>query len=284
VIWGYRVQWLSFFQEQTALDQGDTALSESVRAVERALDVLLCFTSQTPELTMTQIADRIGINKSTVHRLLGTLERRRFVQRDPATGAYQLGIRLFQMAYLTLEHNDLRRLAAPFLRRLCEQYQENVDLSVLDDMDVIFINHLEGPQRVKVASATGQRLPAFSTASGRATLAYLPDEATRGILARGISSYTPYTPRSEEAVLEDLCLIRERGFALSEQEYEEGINAVAAPILDGSNRPFAAVAIVGPAYRLTRERMIEIGPTLVTAASEIAQELAMIAHAQALRT
>ena len=78
-------------------------MSESVRAVERALDVLLCFTSQTPELTMTQIADQIGINKSTVHRLLGTLEKRRFVQRDSTTGAYQLGIRLFQMAYLTLD-------------------------------------------------------------------------------------------------------------------------------------------------------------------------------------
>jgi DNA-binding IclR family transcriptional regulator len=182
------------------------------------------------------------------------------------------------MAYLTLEHNDLRRLASPFLRRLCEQYQENVDLSVLDDMDVVFVNHLEGPQRVKVASATGQRLPAFATASGRANLAYLPDEAVRGILAGGMPCYTQYTPLSLEAVLEDLRLTRERGYALSEQEYEDGINAVAAPILDGSNRPFAAVAIVGPAYRLTRERMVEIGPTVVAAAHEIAEEFIMAVH------
>lgn len=70
-------------------------MSESIRAVERALAVLSCFSSRTPELTMTQIADRIGINKSTVHRLLSTLEKQRFVQRDPATSAYQLGIRLF---------------------------------------------------------------------------------------------------------------------------------------------------------------------------------------------
>ena len=227
---------------------------------------------------MTQIADQIGINKSTVHRLLGTLEKRRFVQRDPATGAYQLGIRLFQMAYLTLEHNDLRRLATPFLRRLCEQYQENVDLSVLDDMEVVFVNHLEGPQRVKVASATGQRLPAFATASGRANLAYLPGEAVRGILARGMPRYTQYTPLSQEAVLEDLRLIREQGFALSEQEYEDGINAVAAPILDANKLPFAAVAIVGPAYRLTRERMMELGPMVVASAHEIAQEFIMAVH------
>ncbi len=250
-------------------------MSESIRAVERALDVLSCFSSRTPELTLTQIAEQIGINKSTVHRLLATLEKRRFVQRDPATGAYRLGIRLLQMAYLTLEHNDLRRLATPLLRRLCEQYQENVDLSVLDDVDVVFVSHLEGPQRVRVASATGQRLPAFATASGRANLAFLPGETVRGILARGMPRYTQYTPLSPEAVLEDLRLIRERGFALSEEEYEDGINAVAAPIFDGNDQPIAAVAIVGPAYRLTRERMDEIGPKVITAAHEIAQELAM---------
>jgi DNA-binding IclR family transcriptional regulator len=253
-------------------------LSESIRAVERALDVLLCFTNRTPELTMTQIADQIGIHKSTVHRLLATLERRRFVQRDPVTGAYRLGIRLLQMAYLTLEHNDLRRLATPFLRRLCEEYQENVDLSVLDDVDVVFVNHLEGPQRVKVASATGQRLPAFATASGRANLAYLPNETVRGILARGMPQYTQYTPLSPEALLEDLRLVRERGFALSEQEYEDGISAVAAPILDSSDRPIAAVAIVGPAYRLTRERMVEIGRDVLTTARDIGREIELVAH------
>lgn len=250
-------------------------MSESVRAVDRTLDILLCFTSQTPELTLTQITDQVGLNKSTVHRLLGTLETRRFVQRDPATGAYRLGIRLFQMAYLTLEHNDLRRLAGPVMRWLRDQFKENVDISVLDDADVVYVNHLEGPQRVKVAATTGQRLPAFATASGRAIFAYLPEEAVRDVLARGMPAYTRYTPDTETQVLEGLPLVREMGFAYSEQELEEGINAVAAPILDGSRRPIAAVAVVGPTYRLTRERMIEIGPAVVEAANEIARELAI---------
>jgi len=136
-------------------------MSESIRAVERALDVLSCFSHQTPELTMTQIAEQIGINKSTVHRLLATLEGKRFVERDQVTGIYKLGIRSLQMAYLTLEHNDLRRLAGPFLQRLCQQYRENVNLAVLDGADVIYIDIIESPQRVKLAAAIGQRLPAF---------------------------------------------------------------------------------------------------------------------------
>jgi len=90
-------------------------MSESVRAVERALAVLLCFSRNTPELTLTQIAERVELNKSTVHRLLATLDQSRFIQRDPVTGAYQPGIRLMQFAYLMLEQYDLRGYAAPLV-------------------------------------------------------------------------------------------------------------------------------------------------------------------------
>jgi DNA-binding IclR family transcriptional regulator len=253
-------------------------LSESIRAVERALDVLLCFSRQTPELSMTQIAEQIGIHKSTVHRLLATLEGKRFVQRDPATGTYRLGVRLLQMAYLTLEHNDLRRLAAPFLFNLREQNRETIHLAVLDDGDVVYLDVIESPQRVKLAAAIGQRLPAFATASGKSVLAFLPDETVQHILEHGMPQYTQNTLHSPKEFFRNLRLIREQGFALDEQEYEEGINAVAAPILDLDGQPIAAVAVAGPAYRLTRERMMEIGPMVVAATRAIAQEMEMTNH------
>ncbi len=249
-------------------------MSESVRAVERALDVLLCFTSQTPELSMTQISEQIGINKSTVHRLLGTLEKKRFVERDAVTGMYRPGIRLLQMAYLTLEHNDLRRLAAPFLRNLCDLHRENVNLAILDDVDVVYVDVVESQQRVKLAAVPGQRLPAFCTASGKAILAFLPEENLKRILGRGMPQRTQFTLSSPEAFFENLHHARERGFAISEQEYEDGINAVAAPIF-GGERPIASISIAGPAYRLTRERMLELGPQVVKTAREIAQEVEM---------
>jgi IclR family transcriptional regulator, KDG regulon repressor len=250
-------------------------LSESVRAVERALDILLCFTRQTPELSMTQIADQVGIHKSTVHRLLATLEARRFIQRDPESGIYRLGIRLLQMSYLTLEQNDLRRIATPFLRYLSEQYLETIHLAVLDDTDVVFMHIIESPQRVKLAAALGQRLPAFATASGKAILAYSSEEKVRPIIQRGMPKYTGTTPPSPEAFFNDLRQIRERGYALSEAEYEEGINAVAAPIFDPDGLPVASIAIAGPAYRLSHERMLEIGPVAIATAQEISRELAL---------
>jgi DNA-binding IclR family transcriptional regulator len=255
-------------------------LSEPVRAVERALDVLLCFSRRTPELTMTQIAEQIGIHKSTVHRLLATLEKRRFVERDSATGVYRLGIRLLQMAYLTLEQNDLRRMATPFLQRLWEEHRETVHLAVLDDVDVVFVDVIESPQRVKLAAAIGERLPAFATASGKAILACLPDPAVHKILQNGMPRHTPRTLCLPEALFEDLRLVRERGFAVDEQELEDGINAVASAILDSSGQPIAAVAIAGPAYRLAQERLLQIGPSISATARDITREMSMAVQPQ----
>jgi DNA-binding IclR family transcriptional regulator len=248
-------------------------MSDSIRAVDRALDILLCFTRQTPQLSMTQISEQVGMNKSTVHRLLGTLEKKRFLQRDPATGLYQLGIRLLQMAYLTLEHSDLRHYAAPFLGNLCEQHRETITLSVLDGADMVFLDVIESPQRVKLAASTGQRLPAFATAAGKIFLAFSPQEIVETVLEHGMQPFTEQTLRSKEAYIKNLELSRKLGYAISAEEYEDGINAVAAPILDEDGQPIAAVTVAGPTYRLTQEHMQEIGPSVLAAAQAIAQEV-----------
>jgi DNA-binding IclR family transcriptional regulator len=248
-------------------------MSESIRAVERALAVLTCFTNQTPELTLTQISEQIGINKSTVHRLLATLERNQFLERDALTGVYRPGNRLLQLAHLALENNDLRRLAIPFLRLLSELHRENVNLSILDGTDVVYLEVIESPQRVKLAAVTGQRLPAFCTASGKSILAFLPEEIVKQSLARGIPQYTQRTLTSPGDLMEDFSRTRERGFAISEQEFEEGINAIAAPIFNASHQPIASISVAGPAYRLSKERMLEISPSVIDTANKIAHEV-----------
>jgi IclR family KDG regulon transcriptional repressor len=250
-------------------------LGQTIRAVERALDVLLCFSRQTPQLSMTQISEQIGINKSTVHRLLATLEKKRFVERDPVTGGYRLGINMLQMAYLTLEHNDLREIAGRYLRRLSEQFRENVNLAILDGADVIYLDVVESPQRVKLAAAIGQHLPAFCTASGKAILAFSSDEVVQQVLEHGMPRYTQNTLDSFENFIENMNVTREQGFALSLQEFEEGINAIAVPILDQDNQPIASVAVAGPSYRLTQDRVIEIGPKLLDTVREISIEVEM---------
>lgn len=227
---------------------------------------------------MSQIAQQVGIHKSTVHRLLATLEDKNFVERDPATGLYRLGINLLHMAYLTLDQNDLRRICRPFLLDLKDQFRETVNLSVLDGANMVYLDVIESPQRVKLAATTGQRLPAFCTASGKAFLAYSKEEVVLGVIDQGLPAQTEHTIVTKERFLENLKDIRERGFALSSEEFEDGINAVAAPVLDREDIPIAAIAVAGPSFRLTKAQMLEIGPFLQHTAAEIAQEWLYISH------
>jgi IclR family KDG regulon transcriptional repressor len=244
------------------------------RAVDRALDILLCFTQTEPNLTLTQISERVGMHKSTVYRLLATMEHKRFVQRlDDAT--YRLGLGLVELGFSVLKSNNIHRQALPHMQRLAAEYRENVDLGILDGTHVLYLQVIESQQRVKIASAPGQRLPAFCTATGKAFLAYLPDRQVQSILKADHHKYTQHTTTLISEIRQQLQLTRERGFAISEQEFEDGINAVAAPILDANQYPVAAMAIVGPAFRLTSERLLELGHPLRATTDALAHEIGL---------
>jgi len=252
-------------------------VSESVRAVERALDILLSFTADEPDLSLTQIAERVGIHKSTAHRLLATLESRRFVSRHPSNGMYHLGLRFVEMASLVLHDVDLQRWARPYLLQLMRECGEAVDLAVLDGNHVVYLDVVDSPQPVKIAARVGQRLPVACTASGKAFLAYLPEDHVQAILQAGLRKYTERSLQTREALYADLQQIRERGFATSVEEFEKDINAVAAPILDVNRAPVAAVAVVGPSYRMPIERMLEIGQLACRASETMAREVGLSA-------
>lgn len=258
------------------LEDRGSSLSESVRAVDRALDILLCFTQEKPVLSLTEIADEVGISKSTVHRLLATLECKRFLIRDSVTGRYHLGFRFLEMASQVLEDVD-QNWALPYLQNLAEECGETVDLAVLDDDHVIYLQVVESNQRVKLAAARGQRLPSFCTATGKAFLANLPEEQLQKILSSGLTRYTEKTILVLEDLKMDLDQTRRRGFAISEQEYEKDINAVAAPILSADGYPIAAIAIAGPSFRLPRERMLTLGQTIQKVIVSITREMGLAA-------
>lgn len=251
-------------------------MNEQSRTVSRALDVLLAFSEAEPELTLTEISARLGMHKSTVYRMLATLESRRFVQRDAASGKYRLGTRILELASLVSEHSDLQRQARPYLYRLAEEHQETADLSILDEGDVVYLEVVESPQRVKLAARPGQRLPVYATASGKAFLAYMSPDEVRNLLPEPQERFTGSTLASWDELSEDLSLARERGFAISLQEYEQGINAVAAPVLDVHGWPMAAIAIAGPAFRLPADRMMQIGEAVRATADAVAREVGYV--------
>jgi len=250
-------------------------MSDSVRSVERALDILLCFSLEKPTYSLTQIAEHVGMHKSTIHRLLSTLEARRFVTRDKVSGMYRLGFRFIELASIMLQDIDINRWAQPYLQHLANLSGETVDLAVLDDDHVVYLQVVESPQRVKIAAAVGQQLPVHCTATGKAFLAYLPEFQVNEILTRGMDEYTEHTLNSSAELYQDLRETRERGFAISEEEYEKDINAVAAPILDANGCPMAVIAIVGPSFRLSHERMVMLGQSILETTYTIAREVGL---------
>ena len=250
-------------------------MSQSVRAVERALDILLCFSKDKPELSLTEIAEQAGMNKSTIHRLLATLEKKRFITRDKATGIYQLGFLFVELSSVMLQNLDVRRWALPYLQQLSEQSGETVDLAVLNNGHVVYLQVVESSQRIKIAAAVGEQLPSFCTASGKAFLAYLPEEYARKTLNQELIQYTEYTVVSADELMKDLRQTRERGFAVSAQEYERDIHAVAAPIMDSNGCPMAVIAIVGPSYRMPSERMQLLGQMIRETAELIVSEVGL---------
>jgi DNA-binding IclR family transcriptional regulator len=226
---------------------------------------------------LTQIAEQVGMHKSTIHRLLTTLEAKRFVMRDKVTGMYQLGYRFIELASILLHDIDIQRWAQPYLHQLAMTSGETVDLAVLDGDHVVYLQVVESPQRVKIAAAIGERLPAYCTATGKAFLAYLPVDKVDGILDRSMEKYTEYTITSREELFRDLWAIRERGYAVSKQEYEHDINAIAAPILNADGCPLAVIAIVGPSFRLSDDCIKLFGESILETTSTIAREIGLAA-------
>jgi DNA-binding IclR family transcriptional regulator len=248
-----------------------------VRSVDRALDILLCFTREDSARSLTQIAEAIHMSKTTVHRLLATLENKRFITRDNATGLYRLGLRFIEMASLVLQDVELHRWAQPYLQHLAKECGETVDLSILDGSHVIYLEVIESPQRVKLAAAVGQRLPACFTASGKALLAFLSEEPVKKIISENLAANTNHNPVSIPEMMEDLRATAARGYAISEQEYEEEINAVAAPIFDKDRNPIASIAIVGPSFRLSKDRLPALGESLCRMTQLISTEVGLVA-------
>ena len=247
-------------------------MSESVNAVEKALDILLCFSQEEPVLSLTRIAEQVHLPKSTVHRHLITLENRHFLSRNENTGMYHLGLRFIEMAALVLRDSDFQRWTHAHLQRLADATGETVDLAVLDGAHVVDLQVIESPQRVKIAAAIGQRLPAYCTASGKAFLAFLPGDRVDELLGQNLVRYTEFTRVDQAAIHADLEQTRVRGYAISEQEYEKDINVVAAPILDAVGYPVAAVAVAGPSFRLPPERMKKLGESILQTTAAIVSE------------
>ncbi len=248
-------------------------MDSEVRSVSRALALLRCFTYNNPDLTLAELSEKSGLSKSTVLRLLRTLETQGFVMGDVSSGKYQLGWALIELGTIALQNLELHRVARPLLEVLRDRTQETVNLSVLSADQVLYIATLDSPQPVRIAARPGRRLPVHCTATGRVFLAFGSQADTERLLQGELKSYTPYTKTDPEELRRAIQETRERGFSLCEQEFEVGIIAVGAPIWGLNGRLLGAIGVAGPSYRIPLEKALKMGEAAREVACTISRQL-----------
>ena len=196
----------------------------------RALSVLGSFSAVTPRLTLSQISRTTGLPVATVYRLAGELEEGGFLQKDPA-GGFRLGVRLWEMGLLTPVHGRLREVAMPFLLNLQYATRETVQLAVCDGLDAVYVEKLTSEVGIPIQTRIGARIPMHATAVGQVMLAYGSEEQIDAVVSTPLTQYTESTITSKRALLKELSVVRERGYALSTEEYLAGSTAIAAPVI-----------------------------------------------------
>lgn len=243
------------------------------KTVGKGLLVLQAFSVERPLLGVTELAQRLDMDPSSMSRLLRSIERCGFVERDPATGKYRLGWEILRLAGVILATIDIRQICRPLLHRLAETSGETPNLCVLKGSDVVNVDEVPSPQSVKLVGWIGRRTPIHATAAGKALVAWLPRDEIKRLLPAQLPAYTERTITSWERFLDELADVRARGFAMTQEENQPGVNAVAAPIWDHTGRVVAALAVAGPAYRLPPERLLQIGAEVREAAREASRSL-----------
>jgi IclR family transcriptional regulator, KDG regulon repressor len=238
-------------------------------SVTSALLVLKVFSEAEAELGISSIAKRLGLAKSTVHRLAVSLAAEGFIEQNPDNGRYRLGLTLFELGMLVRRRMDVSTLGLPLLGALRDRTQETVHLAILNRTSIVYLFNLESFQAIGIRSYLGARKPAFCTSEGRVLLAFGSPETVTAVLKEGLVARTPKTNADPKGLLKVLDEVRRTGWAIDDEESEVGMRGVAAPIRDIGGRVIAAVGLAGPIQRLTRKDLRALAPQVVATADGV---------------
>lgn len=240
----------------------------------RALDVLDELVKTTDGATFAGLQRRLGFPKSSLHELLSVLVARGYVDFDPLSKTYMLGIRVWENGQAYLQHRSLLHEARPVMDRIVEQLNETVQLATLDGLENVYLAKVDCSHPIRLASEVGKRLFAHATGLGKAQLAYLPREVLlHRLQGRTLPRFTANTIVDPAVLLEELDAVRERGFAVDHEEYADGLECLAVPIRDHSGRVSAAISASIPSMRATIEQRLLALRLLVQGSLDIARRI-----------
>lgn len=242
----------------------------AVQSVDRAAQVLEIL-ARDGESGVGRIAAELGVHQSTASRLVAALERHELLERQSDGGPVRLGVGVLRLAAATRSRLDLTAQAGPVCDRLAEQLGETVNLAVYRSGAAVNLYQAQGTRTVALHNWVGDRTVLHATSSGKMLMAHLPSEERESLLAAPRETFTEATVTAAAVLRRELDDARERGWASAIEEFEEGLNAVAAPVRGPKGTVVAALSVAGPAYRLGREDLPTAAGALIRAGEEISR-------------
>jgi len=252
--------------------------STRLSSVASALLLLKTFSEDEAELGISSMAKRLGLAKSTVHRLAVTLASEGFLEQNQENGRYRLGLSLFALGVLVRRRMDVSNLGMLLLRALRDLTQESVHLAILSEDSIVYLYNVEGVQAIGARSYLGARKPAFCTSEGRVLLAFGSAQQVQAALAEPLVARTPKTVTDPKALLKLFDEVHRLGYAIDDEESESGMRGVAAPIRNISGTVVAAVGLAGPVQRLTKKKLHHLSLQVIDTADAVSARMGYKRH------
>jgi IclR family transcriptional regulator, KDG regulon repressor len=252
-------------------------LEKSVQTLERALDIIELLAVEKEGLGVTEIGNRVGLHKSTVHRLLNSLAERGYMEKEPRYGIYKLGLKIIEISSLYLNKLELKTEALPYLRKLAETVGQPVHLAILRGKEAVYIEKVEVVSSIRMYSQIGRRVPVYCSAIGKVLLSGLEGSELDMMLKDvEFKSFTPNTLRCSEDLMKEITGAREKGWAMDDEEHEAGIRCIAAPVHDYTGRVIAAVSTSGDMKIIQQEKDEETSRYVRETAMSISKRMGYI--------
>ncbi|MCB2294761.1 IclR family transcriptional regulator [Clostridium algoriphilum] len=246
---------------------------KTIQSIDRAV-LVMEYISKNQNCRLIDMSNYFNLKKSTLHGILSTLKYHGLINKDSVSTKYTLGSKVFELGKLYEDNLSIKKIAKPYLIKLVQDFSETVHLGVLNNLTVLYIDKEESPHSLRMTSKVGTTDPLLTTAIGKAILAYLPDDKLNYIVKTSKSNeLTDYSISEKSRLLDELSIIRKKGFSLDLEELELGLNCISTPIKNSINESIAAISISIPSIRFNKIILANMRKELLIISNEISQKL-----------